>query len=874
MVHAKVAKYSLDNGLTILVVPQHAVPRVTVEVMYNVGSKDELSGEKGKAHLLEHMIFKGTETMSESDINMISYKLSGIINAFTSYDYTGYWFDLPTANWKEALPMLADCMKNCTFKQELLNSEMKAVIQELKMYKDSSISSLVEAMMTSIFPDHPYHYPIIGYKQELWDMKSEDLHTFYKKHYVPNNATLVVVGDVDPDDVYNEAKKLFGHIPADTTYKKKEFFHNHDLAATSVTLQRDINQPLFLAAYNVPGARSKQDFVLNLAAWVIGQGRGSVLYQRLVEQEQLATDVGAFSYDLFDYGIFFIQVIPKDEQSIDRIREVVQEELSKLAANGITKKQVDRAVKNTKVGHLSLFESNQRLASDLATAYLATGDENFLFNYVDDDATDLAERIQALIARYMRESVMHTGKVVGLSDGERARWLELQSESDAVDAKILEGKERASGIEPGVKVLEVEPNPAVDFDYPKSETFTLKNGIKVLFHQDKRLPKVSLVLSLKAKYYYDSNDKAGLNNFVTEMMLEGTSKYNTRELADIIEQNGMSLNVFPGRLHLGTLADDFVGGCELAAHILKEANFPADALSKVRQRLLNDVKYEQDSPKSVGIRAVREAIYKGHPYSKNATGTMESISSITREDILEGYKKTISHDGAKIAVVGDIGRDELEKCLNKTFGDWSGSQIVDMEFPELHKLEPGTVKRPMNRDQVVLMFAAPSINRLDHDYDKLLLFDQIFGGGALNSMNSRLFALRERSGLFYTVRGSLTAGSDEQPGMVYVMAIVSRDNLKEAEDAIGSTIDKAIDTITEQELVEAKNAVSSGLTGKFSSNAKIAETMLFVDRFDFDKDYFDKRAGQLEGITVDEVKTAVKRVLSTDRMIRVHVGRV
>ena len=167
----RVTKYTLSNGMNVLVLPSHIIPKVSVQLWYYVGSKDEQSREKGLAHLLEHMIFKGTATLSESDINEITHKLSGTCNAFTSYDYTAYIFDFPTQNWQMSLRLLADCMRNCTFKQEHLNSELKAVIQELKMYKDNYTSSLLESMMASIFPDHPYHHPIIGYKQDLWSLK-------------------------------------------------------------------------------------------------------------------------------------------------------------------------------------------------------------------------------------------------------------------------------------------------------------------------------------------------------------------------------------------------------------------------------------------------------------------------------------------------------------------------------------------------------------------------------------------------------------------------------------------------------------------------------------------------------------------------------
>src|SRR3989304_417587 len=239
-----VQKKVLSNGMTVLVRPLHMIPKVSLQLWYNVGSKNEKSGEKGIAHLIEHMIFKGTKRLSESDINLITAKLSGYCNAFTSYDYTGYLFDFPAQYWQESLDIMADCMRNCTFKPDLLTSELKAVIQELKMYKDYYSSSIIEDLVSKIFNDHPYHHPIIGYKQDLWHLERDSLVNFYHTHYIPNNATLVIVGDIEASQAFEAAEQYFGHINADPRYKKEQFYHNADLGNTSVTLYRDINQPM------------------------------------------------------------------------------------------------------------------------------------------------------------------------------------------------------------------------------------------------------------------------------------------------------------------------------------------------------------------------------------------------------------------------------------------------------------------------------------------------------------------------------------------------------------------------------------------------------------------------------------------------------
>ncbi len=261
-----VFKKVFDNGLTLLVIPRSDIPKVSLQLWYNVGSKNEETGTRGLAHLIEHMIFKGTEKLSESDINLITHKLSGVCNAFTSNDYTGYLFDIPSQHWQEVLPIMAYCMSNCSFKQHFLNSELKAVIQELKMYNDDYLSTLIEKMISALFADHPYHYPIVGYKQDLWNVSRRQLLSFYHRFYGPNNATMVVVGDVDIEEVSAAVEKNFGAIKP-LNLKRPELHHAFDIVSQQTTIYRDIKQPLMLMAWVIPGVCERKEYLFDFGSW-------------------------------------------------------------------------------------------------------------------------------------------------------------------------------------------------------------------------------------------------------------------------------------------------------------------------------------------------------------------------------------------------------------------------------------------------------------------------------------------------------------------------------------------------------------------------------------------------------------------------------
>ena len=869
-----VRKMVLDNGMTVLVRQVHTIPKVSIQIWYDVGSKDEELQEKGIAHLIEHMIFKGTEILSESDLNILTHKLSGSCNAFTSYDYTGYLFNFPTHHWREALPLMADCMVNCSFKDDMLNSEMKAVIQELKMGRDSYQRSLMEEMIGVLFPDHPYHYPIIGYKRDLWSVSGSDLLKFYKKHYLPNNATLVVVGDVNADEVFQLAKQHFGHISADFAYQKTDHHHNKDIISRSITLYRDIKQPLVMYSFVAPGARKKVDHVFQIIEWVIGKGKSSRLYKKLVNELQIATAVGTGYWDLFDHSIFFVICEPKTVEHIDQIEQQVIQELFDIAKNGITDDEFNRGLKNTQMALYSLLEDMEDQAYQIGASYLATEDENYVFTALQQPVNQLKQQAQSLIVDYFRPSVMNKGMVLPLPEEEKVQWAALQEESDKEDERILSARIRKTPIEPPMYTQSIQVKDSVLFAFPKADTLHLSNGLKVLYHHNPNTPKITLSLEFKARHYYDPDDKQGLFNFVAKMLSEGTKNYSSTQLADIIESRGMSLKAYTGGIAMSMLSDDLAFGLEILEEIIIKATFPEKEIEKVRMQILAEIKIFWDEPRYFSGQLVRETIYKGHPYSKNSLGSVESVKAISRDDMINFYEKYIGLQGARIAIVGDLKDYNLVDMLENRLGKYKGVEVEDIEFPALDPTKHKEFNYPINRDQVVLSLACLSIKRMHPDFDKFLLFNQIFGGGALGSMASRLFQLREETGLFYTIRGSLLVGSDEQQGIFQVKTIVSLDRLQEAEKVIKQTINTVTDTITLEELMEAKRAVVNTLVDNFSSNSGMAQTFLYLDRFSLSADYFDTRAADLEKVTLADMQQAVKKVLGGDNLLTLRVGRV
>ncbi len=871
-----VAKKVLSNGLVVLVRSVRHIPRVSINLWYGVGSKHEKGNEKGLAHLIEHMVFKGTRSkLSEVDIDTVTTKLSGYTNAFTSYDYTAYVFDFSSAAWKQGLILLADTMRNCRFDEQMLNSELSAVIQELKMYKDDYFDTLLSQMCASIFTDHPYHYPVIGFKQDLWNLKRDALVAFYKKQYVPNNAALVVVGDIDPEEVFAEAEAQFGHIPKDPTFAKDEFYLSKDLIRQSVTLYRDVQQPQAAVSYILPGAIEKNRFALEVMAGVLGKAKSSRLYAKLVDELELVSELHCAIDQRQDATILDITFQPNAIEDKEEIIQLIQQEIDTIVKEGVSEKELQRACKQVKVSLLSVLENCSEQAMLIGESFIVTGDENLIFAELVKDETGLAAEIQQILKKYCGSMFRHEGTILPMAEDMAEQWMELQKISDKEDQRILLGRARTTPVEKPRYAVTVSVPPFQKFAFARPEKTVLSNGLTLLSSNNPIVGKIDIVLSLGAKEYADPENKQGLYRFVCDLLLEGTKNYPGGLFAQEVEGLGMTLTIEPGIICITMLKEDLHKGLEFVREIVMYGEFNKKTVEKIRSQILADISMYWDEPQEFCHHLIRKKVYENHPYSKDPHGTVEGIKAITLSDLQTFYKEVFVPQGATIALIGDLEGYAISKEVETVLGQWQGKQRTDIHhYPSLVSLKPELIKHTINRDQVVLAFAARSITRLDPDYEKLLLFDQVFSGGSNGSMTSRLMMIREQSGLFYGIGGTLIAGCDEQPGMVLIKTTVSLDRLEEAQKTLRAVMSDVIDSLTEEEIEQAKRAILEGLVDNFSSSKKIAGAFLGMERFGLPADYFDTLEQKIMAVTLDEVKKAASCVLTPDAMVMFQIGRV
>lgn len=874
LIHFSPEKKVLKNGLTILVRPCHTIPRVEAHILYKVGSKDEESGQKGIAHFIEHMLFKGTKKLSETDINLIAHKLTGEANAFTSHDYTGYTFRLPSNSWEAALMVFAECMQNARFDEQMIASEIQTVIEELRMYRDDYINYVVESVIASMWPEHPYHSPVIGSHYDLCALTRKNIVDFYHTHYHPGNATLVIVGDVKADDAFRLAEKYFDHIPTTpSTPLSRKYFHD-DIASKSTTVYRHINTPWCCCMYQIPGSHDGKNHLYDIATLVLGNGKSSRLYRRLVDKERVAIDVDCMIMSFFEKSIFSISYYPNDTKNIPAIEKMIEEEIELLSSKPIKPWEFQGVTKKAQFDYSTLLENMERQATIIGTSYLATGNENFLNDYFERIKTLTQRDLQNFFQTYLNPRVNHKGYLLPLDKRDQQKAATIQQETEAQENEILKQYHRTTPIEPGRFVNTLTYQAPTNFSFPKPSQFILDNGLEVVYYDNPTTPNIAMLLKVKANPLYDEPGKEGEFLFLLRLLTDSSAKHSSQKLNQLLESNGIFITPAGDCFLCQCLSQDFPKALEILSHLITTPSFKQQTIEKIKIQTINELTDFWDTPVDYIDQITRQIMYQDHPYARPNDGSPVSIKSITAKDLKTCYKKYITPHDATLIIVGDVSNYQLKKIIPHYFSSWQGPIVEKIQLPSYIEPTPQTVSIPAKRDQVVIAFAAPSITRTDENFHYLALLDIILTGGAIGSTNSRLFQLREKTGLFYTIGGSLIHGSREAEGLLFIKTIVSCEKVAEAKKLILNTLDElGKQGITQEEFSMAKNIAIASSIELFENNINIAQTLLFLKRFNLNYNLFDKQSDLLSILNIDKLQKLAKQYCNHKRVSVITVGR-
>ncbi|MCC5656736.1 insulinase family protein [Nostoc sp. XA010] len=877
-----VQKTVLDNGLTVLTKEVHTAPVVSVQVWYKVGSRNEVKGENGISHQLEHLMFKGT-TDRPVQFGRLFSALGSQFNAFTSYDQTAYFGTVQRDKLEALLTLEADRMENSLIGPEQLTSEKRVVISELQGYENSPGYRLSRAVMRDAFPNRAYGLPVGGTKADVEKFTVEQVRNYYRTYYSPENATLVITGDFATEPVLKVVKETYGKLAKrrkeDTGTLLRQNTDRGNVAASPVApttkkapivLKQPGSAALLQAVYPLPNIKHPDVPAIDVMDAILTGGRSSRLYQALVESG-LASSVSGSPAELIEPGWYEINATAAPGQELGKIAQVLQESLTKLQQQPVTTEELNRAKTQLQASFILGNQDITSQAIQLGYNQIVAGDYHFIEQYLAAIAKVTPAQVQQAAKTYLNPAKQTIGFFEPTQpDGKPGA-------SSAGSGRTVENFSPGKPVDPAELAKYLPPATSATDSGKQSlpEEFTLNNGLRVLLLRDRNLPTINLSGQIDAGTEFDGNQKAGLANLTAANLMNGTQTKNALTLAKTLEDRGADLNFGTSREGVSVSGEGLSANLPILiqtlADVLENATFPADQLELSRQRALISLKVQLDDPRGLGRQVFQQAIYpENHPF--HSFPTAESLKSITRDDLLGFYQTHYRPDSTTIALVGDFDPLKVKLLLHQAFGKWSATgkppvlEIPTVPLPKtltrLNKVIPG-------KSEAVTYIGYNGISRKDPRYYAALVLNQILGG---DTLSSRLGTeVRDRQGLTYGIYSSFAAGINPGPFLIQMQTAPG-----DAQKAIASTL-ALLKQLREQGVTEAEfNAAKRSITNSYPvdlANPSDVSTIILDNAvLGLSRSEIRDFPQRIQAVTMTQMQEAIEDLIKPESLIIVTAG--
>ncbi len=822
---APVQKVILDNGLTILVREDHSAPVVTAQAWCRAGSITE--GKQmgaGLSHVLEHMLFKGTTTRGVAQIAQEVEDKGGYINAYTSYEQTVYYINIPAENWQTAVDILADCMMNATIPEDELRKEKEVILREMAMNVDDPVRRSNRILWATAYITHPYRHPVIGYPDIYNKITRDDVVAYYKKFYVPNNLVFVVVGDI-------KAAEVIAHIRTLTKGFKMGAIEPLQLSAEPPQLstrERHEEMPVNISrlhlAWHIPAITHPDVYPLDVLAIIAGQGRSSRLYRIVRQEKGLVHTIECGAYTPSYPGLFEVEATT-DPDKRDAAIAAIRAEMTRFAHEPVTDAEFRKAIKTVISNHYEKLKTMEGQASDLAHNFILTGDPNFGDIYLDNIRKVRPEDIRRVAQLYLTDNNL---TITSLNP-------------PGTVAKTATTGQAATGIQ--------------------IQKIQLPNGLRLLVREDPKLPFVDVRVLFRGGVIAETAADNGITKLTARMLLKGTATRTADQISESIESVGGDISYIAGNNSFGlmthTMSDDLDLALDILADVLQNPTFPADLLEKERKVQLAEIKAEQDQIVRAGQQALREAMFTTHPYRLNPLGTPDTVARLTAADLASFHRRYIVPNNMVITVFGNVKTDDIRQKIEKRFGTMKNQE------PAFPKTVPERLAAAVQRDvikpkeQAVLLIGYPGSDLYSPDRFALELLDEIYSG-----MGSRLFLrLRDELGLCYYCGASQLLGLDTGYFAFYVGTTPQQ--VADCQKEILAEIERLQrDGVTEAELERAKNAVIGQRKVKMQDNADLSMTVGLDELYGLGATFFQTIDEKYRAVTVADIKRVAAKYLA------------
>lgn len=852
-------RFVLKNGLTVLVHEDHKSPVVAVNTWYHVGSKNEPQGKTGFAHLFEHLMFSGSQNFNKTYISAMEGIGAVDLNGTTNTDRTNYFETVPTSMLDYALFAESDRMGHLlgVLDQKKLDLQ-RGVVQNEKRQNENQPYGLVNQTITeNTWPaNHPYSHTVIGSMSDLDAASMTDVQNWFKTNYGPNNVVLVLAGDITPAQAREKVEKYYGDIPPGPPLQHQDAWVAKRTGSHRSVLQDRVPQARIYRTWNVPGADTPEEALLDLAARVLGGGKTSRLYQRLVVKEQLATSASANDSSEEIAGQFDIVLTARPGADVGRMENIADEELRRLMQTGPTADEL-RLAKN--VIEAQFARTVERVGgfggkSDmLARCTTFTGNPDCYKTYL--------ERIKAATPATVRKAMLDW-----LSDGDFI--LQVNPFPTTLAAENT-GLDRSKGAPLG------HPEP---LRLPPMQAATLSNGLKVVLAERHGAPVINLSVMLDGGYASDNRDTAGLASLTLRMLEEGTGTKSalaiSQELEALGATFGTSTNLDGAFVNLNVLKATLPQALGLYSDLVLHPAFPeADFLRLQRDRLAA-IQREKTIPRAMAFRVLPGLVYgPDHAYSLplTGTGTEASVSHLTRADLVRYHQTWFKPNNATLLVVGDTTMAELKPLLEKAFGGWKAGEVPHKTIAEVAQPKGSTVyliDRPgALQSEIIGAQLAPPRNT--PEAIPLILLDDVFGGTFSSRLNMNI---REDKHWSYGVFSALVSAKGQRifysdsPVQTDKTADALRELAREYVDITGAQPVKA------PELKQAQDNATLGLPGEFETVGQLSSAYSVILEYHLPEDYFNTFTAKALAATPAEINALAARVILPKQPVWIVVG--
>jgi len=871
-------KYTLPNGLQVILVEDKRLPLVAVNVWYHVGPANEAPGLTGFAHLFEHMMFAGSKHLPRGLADRLMEGAGASdSNGSTDYDRTNYYDTVPSNQLELALWVHADRMgylldvldqKSLTIQQDVVRNERRDTVE------NEPYGIVEEALNHALFPqDHPYRASVIGSHADIQNAKLADVRDFFTRYYGPNNASIVIAGDIDKVKTRALVAKYFGSLRRGPAVVRPK------VTTPPITLEKRLVVPDRVELARVymgwltPPAYQKDDAELAVAAQILAGGKSSRLYKSLVYGRQIAQDVDANQDARALASTFLIEVTARAGHTPAELEEAIDAELAALRDHGPTEQEVARARNQIETAIVSSLEKlgGDGLADQLNHYNQYTGDPGYLAKDVAHLRSITAADVQRAARTWLQQkSRVVVAGVPGIPDLPPDPPAPKPPKSPAKAGHGIGGINEAEAWR--AQMPKAGPPPRMTL--PQGESFKLANGLTVIHHYNPALPLVSAELVVRSGS--DANPPAlpGLAGFTAQMLTEGTATRSAPRIADDIAQLGAFLDADSSTgastVSLLSLRANFGAALGLLADVALHPAFPIAEVERQRASRLGDLMQQRDEPELIAALAAAGALYgPRHPYGYGQLGTEPAIRAVTRDDLQGFWQRHYVPGNAALVVAGDISRTELTALAEAHFLGWKSAPVPPLKpgTPATTKARVVLVDQP-GAGQTALRLTSLAADRKTALYPALEVMNAAFGGLFTSRINQNL---REDKGYTYGVYSGFRY--DRTPGPFIIAGSVRANVTGASVTELLKEAQAMVDTpLGADELAGARNAELLSLPNRFETNSDISASLAETFVFDLPLDYYSALPAKLAAVTALDVQAAAKRYLDPARLVVVAVG--